>query len=147
MKKILRFYLPIFISIFALAIFVLIYTVRNHENALKCAFNKDCEVVSVSRNAVIKIDGIISEGSKIFEDEKNYYLVSDVYKKYSYSMHIINKSENDVTYPVGCFEVAFRKYLLLPDCALGIFLSNNAKGSGFDTTPAGGVCSGAAGAV
>lgn len=131
MKKFLRFYLPLLLALTALGVFTLRYLVVNHENALKCL--RECRVISAPKSAVVKIDGVESTGSKIFEDEKNYYLVSDIYKKDSFSLMIIDKSKNDVTFPTGCYDTIFSSYLLLPDCAGGIFLSDSVKGNGFDS--------------
>jgi hypothetical protein len=120
MKKFLRFYLPIIIVFICIGF----YSVSDYRNALKCLNENGCRVVSTTRNAVVKIDGRESLNSKIFEDETNYYLVSDAYK-------IINKSKNAVTYP-ECYATIYSSYLLLPDCVHGIFLSDTVKGNGFD---------------
>ncbi|HQU85841.1 MAG TPA: hypothetical protein PKY59_22075 [Pyrinomonadaceae bacterium] len=131
MRKSLKLILPIILVVFTF--FLVYYAIGNHENALKCIFNKDCRIVSNERDAIIKVDGNVAHESKVFENEENFYFVSDAYLKDRYFLYQINKSKNDVMYPIDCYEVSFGSYLILPDCARSIFLSNSAKGDGFDT--------------
>lgn len=130
MKKFFKFYLPIIIVFICLGIF----SVSSYENAFKCVANtKQCHVVSTTRNAVVKIDANESADSKVFEDERRFYLISDAYKKGNFFLMIIDKSKNDVTYPEGCYSTIYSSYLLLSDCVHGIFLSDKVKGNGFDS--------------
>ena len=133
MKKILNYYLPIFITIVALGFLAVLYLVGNHENALKCVFNKNCKIISPARKAIVKIDDVISADSKVFEDEGNFYLVSDPYEKDRFGLRRIDKNKNDVTFPIRYYEVLFSKYLILPDGTDGIFLSDTVKTNGFDS--------------
>ena len=129
MKKFLGFYLPVIIIFICIGF----YSVSSYENALKCLNKNGCQVVSTTRNAVVKIDGRESANSKIFEDEKSFYLISDAYKEGRFFLMIIDKSKNDVSYPEGCYTTIYSSRLLLADCIHGIFLSDKVKGEGFDS--------------
>lgn len=133
MRKKIALSLPIFLAIIALAVFAFRFLLVNPGDLLTC-FNKNgCRVVSTRRTAVVKIDGVESPGSKVFEDEENFYLVSDFIKKDDFSLTIINKFENDAMYPIGCYGMVSEGYLILPDCAASVFYGNKGKADGFDT--------------
>lgn len=122
--------MPIIITLFCLGF----YSVSNYENALKCVFNtKQCQVVSKMRNAIVKIDGRESLNSKVFVDERRFYLISDAYGVDYFFLMTIDKSKNDVTLPDGCYATIYSSYLLLADCVHGIFYSDKVKAEGFDT--------------
>ena len=133
MKKILKYYLPLFITIMALGFCVVLYLVGNHKEALVCVFSENCKIISLERKAIVKIDGVVSADSKVFEDERNFYLVFDYDKNGNFELREIDKNKNDVTFPVSYFEVLFSKYLILSQGTGGILLSDTTKGNGFDT--------------
>lgn len=131
MKKLLKFYLPLFLAISSLGFFTLRYLVVNHEPALKCAFGSG-KIVSPAKKAVIKIDNIESIDAKIFELNGRFYLVTESIK--DFDLLIVDKSANDVVLPNGnCQEVLFSNYLFLADCGFGGVFYSSAKTESFNT--------------
>lgn len=132
MKKFLSFYLPLFFIFIAVGVFTLRYLNENHENVLKCLAGAG-KIVSPAKNAVIKMDGIESADTKIFESNGRFYVVTDD-RRLREDMLIIDKSENDVALPNGgCRELILSNYLFLADCGYGGVFYSDGKADKFNT--------------
>jgi hypothetical protein len=133
MKKFLKIFLSLYVTILAIGFFTLCYLTA-HRTFSKYLFG-EAKMISPAKEARININGIESNSSQIFEFNGKFYFVTDDSKLPLYDLLVIDGAKNDVALPnSGCHEVFFLKYLFLEDCGYGgVFFGDEVKMSGFNT--------------
>jgi hypothetical protein len=133
MKKFLKFYLPLFLSLAATGIFTVGYLAARR-STLKYLFG-EAKMISPAKKASIKVNGIESNSSQIFESDGKFYFVTDDSKLRFHDLLVIDRAKNDVALPNGgCRDVLFSNYLFLEECGYGgVFYGDKVKMSGFNT--------------
>jgi hypothetical protein len=129
MKKILRFYLPIFIILLSLSFLFFIYMIKNHSVLIKYVFGM-ARLHSETVNSIVKIDGKEQTDVKVFKlDNEKWLVYSPTFKngtrviivdKSSYDIASTNASEKD-------YELIFDNYLFQADSAYGLIYASSAK--------------------
>jgi hypothetical protein len=131
MKKILRFYLPAFITIFSLMVFAFVYLWKNHPILLGFALGK-ARVISTRVEATVKIDGVEQPESRVFSlDGGEKLLVYSPRVKGTYPVIIVDKPANDIgeTNAGGKedYELFFDRFLFQSESAYGVVYASSAK--------------------
>lgn len=132
MKKFLGFYLPAFIGVFSLALFLFGYLLKNHPLLLKFPFGY-ARIISSPVEAVVKINGVEQPESRVFsfaDDGGEKLLVYSPDSKETYPAVIVDKLKNDIGITnagVENYELFFDSLLFKSESAEGIVYASDAK--------------------
>jgi hypothetical protein len=130
MKKILKFHLPAFITLFSLLILVFGYLLANHSVLLRYPLGKAI-AISTPVDAVVKINGVEQPESTVFSmNEGEKLLVYSPNTKETYPVIIVDKLKNNIGYTNSGeenYELLFDRFLFQSENAYDIIYASSMK--------------------
>jgi len=129
MKKFLKFYLPIFIIIQSLFVWLPFYLIKNHSVLLKYSLGM-ARLHSETVNSIVKVDGNEQPEIKIFKLDNERWLVYSPNFENGERVIIVDKARNDIASTNSSeddYELVFNNYLFQSDSAYGLVYASSPK--------------------
>ncbi len=122
MKKLLKYYLPLFVILGVSFVLLLSFINGNNLVALKyfageIGMEGKGKVIKTKLNAIVKEDGIEKSEVELFEKDGKLYMVSPKIVGSGIYVLVIDKERKDVRVPIAdCHELFFSTYLIQAEC-------------------------------